>query len=111
MKTIYITVDNNGRITGYGSSRGMDTDIEIQVEEDHELLDNPLIYYYVDGQPRRMSQEELDSFINTPKPPTIEEKLAKTQDELIKTRNKLSQTEETLDGILTVLLPSIVNSS
>lgn len=47
---IYVSIDENGRALGWGTTRGKETDIEIDVPEDSELLKNPLVFVYRDGE-------------------------------------------------------------
>jgi hypothetical protein len=42
---IYLSMNGN-RVQGWASNRGNDNDIEIEVEDDHEVLKNPLIFTY-----------------------------------------------------------------
>jgi hypothetical protein len=46
---IFLQVKDN-RIVGWGSTRGLDTDIETEVVENHEVLKNPFIFTYQNGQ-------------------------------------------------------------
>ncbi|OIS74608.1 hypothetical protein [Bacillus licheniformis] len=48
---IYISLNEKGQVTGWGSTRGMDSEIEIDIEDnDPFLTDNPFIYRYLDGK-------------------------------------------------------------
>ncbi|KZN96174.1 hypothetical protein AZI98_08915 [Aeribacillus pallidus] len=43
---IYISIDNENRLLGWGSTCSSESDIEIEVHEDHEVLRNPFIFKY-----------------------------------------------------------------
>lgn len=48
---IYFTLDENGRLTGWQSNpSNVDGEIELEVDDDHEVLQRPMIYKYVDGK-------------------------------------------------------------
>jgi hypothetical protein len=52
MITIYISVREDGKLNGWSSSRSTDSEIEIQINEDHEILglrSNPRMFHYSDG--------------------------------------------------------------
>lgn len=49
MRTIYISVDSENVVVGWATSRGMDSEIEIKIEEEHPFLKNSFAYRYVDG--------------------------------------------------------------
>lgn len=46
---IYLSV-RDGRVVGVGSSPSSESDIEMSVSTDHEVLDNPFIYKVENGQ-------------------------------------------------------------
>lgn len=46
---IFISLDESDRVVGWGSTRGNENDIEIEIEEDHEILRNPFVYKYENG--------------------------------------------------------------
>jgi hypothetical protein len=50
MKTIYINLDDENRLKGGWGSTPSPNSIEIEVEDDHEVLDNPFIYRYENGE-------------------------------------------------------------
>lgn len=78
---VYIKVDEENRVQGWGSTRGSSTDIKIIVPEDHEILKVPVIYKYIEGklvrddayQQRLIS--EIESGKNKPKTPIESELL------------------------------------
>jgi hypothetical protein len=73
---IYAMIGPDNVIQGYGSSRNLDTDIELDLPEDHLFLKSPTLYRYIDGELVRFSQEEIDEMFNGPKPMTAEERIA-----------------------------------
>lgn len=50
MKKIFISIDKDtGRLVGgWSETRCNDSDIEIEVPDDHPVLDNPFVYVYKD---------------------------------------------------------------
>lgn len=59
-ETIFITVEDDNRVTGYGSSYMGENSVEITVEKGHEVLRNPFIFRYVDGKLIRDTEYQLD---------------------------------------------------
>lgn len=47
---IFIQLFNDGSLLSYGSTRSMDSDIEIEVVDNHEVLKNPFAFKYIDNQ-------------------------------------------------------------
>src|SRR5699024_12826066 len=47
---VYISVDSDNYLTGWSSTRSNDDDIEINVYRNHEALQNPEVFKYVDGE-------------------------------------------------------------
>ncbi|MCK1985157.1 MULTISPECIES: hypothetical protein [Peribacillus] len=47
---VFINVDKDKRVCGWGSTRGNASDIEVVVTDDHELLRNPFIFTYSNGK-------------------------------------------------------------
>lgn len=48
---IYFTLDENNRLTGWQSNPShVEDEIELEVEDDHEVLQRPMIYKYIDGE-------------------------------------------------------------
>ncbi|QFG05607.1 hypothetical protein 031MP004_29 [Bacillus phage 031MP004] len=60
MKTIYVTLDSEGFVNGWGSTRGQESDVELTLEENHAFFSDPFSYSIQDGQPV-FSQEKKDS--------------------------------------------------
>jgi hypothetical protein len=61
MVTIFVVIDENGKVNGWSSSH-MEGSIEVQIPEDHEFLSgNPFLYRYVDNKLLRDSDIELES--------------------------------------------------
>ncbi|MGF6951865.1 hypothetical protein QF028_004370 [Neobacillus sp. B4I6] len=46
---IFIQLNGN-RVVNQGSTKGADQDIELEVAEDHEVLRNPFVFTYENGQ-------------------------------------------------------------
>lgn len=46
---VFISLDNDNYLTGWSSTRSNDGDIEINVYRNHEALQNPEVFKYVDG--------------------------------------------------------------
>ncbi len=49
MKTIFLSFNRDGYV-GYSDRRGSVTDIEIMVEDTHEVLQNPFVFRYMFGE-------------------------------------------------------------
>src|SRR5699024_1305072 len=47
---VYISVDSDNYLTGWSSTRSNDDDKEINVYRNHEALQNPEVFKYVDGE-------------------------------------------------------------
>lgn len=47
---IYFNVDKEGYMSGWSSTRSHDNDISIEVDRDHEALQNPFIFKYENGE-------------------------------------------------------------
>ena len=47
---VFISLDNDNYLTGWSSTRSSDDDIEINVYRNHEALQNPEVFKYVDGE-------------------------------------------------------------
>lgn len=47
---IYVNIDDENRLQGWGSTRGSEFDIELHVDENHEVLRNPFIFKYENGE-------------------------------------------------------------
>lgn len=48
---IYFTLDENNRLTGWQSNPSyVDGEIELEVDDDHEVLQRTMIYKYIDGE-------------------------------------------------------------
>lgn len=49
MRKVFINVGAEGRVNGFGSTRGSASDVEMNIDDNHELLKNPFIYKVVFG--------------------------------------------------------------
>jgi hypothetical protein len=47
---IYISLDENNRVQGWGSSPVNSESIEVEIDENHEVLKNPFIFKYENGE-------------------------------------------------------------
>lgn len=51
MKTIYLSIDDNGIVQGWAGARSMEQEIEVEVHESHPLFYSPpRLFVYKDGQ-------------------------------------------------------------
>ncbi len=50
MITIYFKPEEDGFLNGWGSIRSNENEISLEVDKDHEVLTNPEIFKYVDGE-------------------------------------------------------------
>lgn len=58
---IFLELDTDGTILGWGTSLTSDISVEIEVDEDHEVLTAFHRYKYIDGELVRLSDEEIDT--------------------------------------------------
>lgn len=67
---VYLSIGANNRVEGWANIRGGQSDVELDVAENHNVLNNPFIYTYSDGVLTRdtVYEEELK---NQPKPKTM----------------------------------------
>ncbi|MBT2722322.1 hypothetical protein [Bacillus sp. ISL-46] len=67
---IFVYIDETNRILQYGSVKSSSGEIEIDVSENHEVIKNPFVYKYVDGQlvKDETYQQELIELKNKPTP-------------------------------------------
>jgi hypothetical protein len=79
---VYLSIGANNRVQGWGNTRGGESDVEIDVADNHGVLKNPFIYTYSGGVLAKDTayQEELK---NRPKPLSQVEQLQKEQAELV----------------------------
>lgn len=47
---VFISLGSDNYLTGWSSARSSDEDIEINVYRNHEALQNPEVFKYVDGE-------------------------------------------------------------
>ena len=82
---VYIDLDDNNYLTGWSSTRSNDDDIEINVYRNHEALQNPEIFKYVDGELIKDEERQRELIVereeNENKPSELEQ-LRKENDEL-----------------------------
>ncbi|QFG05698.1 hypothetical protein 035JT001_31 [Bacillus phage 035JT001] len=82
MKTVYVTLDAEGFVNGWGSTRGQDTDIELILEDDHAFFSDPFSYTIQEGKPvfdqakKDRMDKEREEFRNRP---TVEDRLTENE--------------------------------
>ena len=47
---VFFNVGQDNRINGWASTRGSDSDIELDLAEDHEAIRNPYVFRYENGE-------------------------------------------------------------
>ena len=47
---VFFTVGEDNRIKGWGSTKGSDNDVELDLPEDHEAIKNPYVFRYENGE-------------------------------------------------------------
>ena len=73
---IFLYVKGN-KVMGWGSTRSDETDIEIQVSPDHEVIRNPFIFTYGNGQLKKdevYQQQLIKEQEEQSKKPTLEQR-------------------------------------
>lgn len=93
MKRIYITVDENNRIQGWGDIRSVESEIEIEVDDNHEVLRNPFIFRYENGELIKdveYQQQLIEERQRRDSQPSLEEELQKELAKLKKINADLS---------------------
>jgi transcription termination factor NusB len=80
MKTIFVSIDENNIVAGFGSTRGMESEIAVEIDDEHQFLnDNPFLYKLVDGTLEKLPQEIIDNINNKPSNPTPEERITQLE--------------------------------
>src|SRR5699024_10773305 len=82
---MFISLDNDNYLTGWSSTRSSDDDIEINVYRNHEALQNPEVFKYVDGElikDQERQQELIEEREENENKPSELEQLRKENDEL-----------------------------
>ena len=74
---IYVEVNDEGTVTGYGSSPFSEDNIEIEIDPDHSLFYEGNVEHFkvVDGSIIKKSQQEIDAILERIKPPTDKERI------------------------------------
>lgn len=71
---IYFTLDNNGYLTGWSSTpSNVDNEFSLEVEEGHEVLSNPFVFKYENGQLVKDEQKQQELINEMNKPSEIEQ--------------------------------------
>lgn len=83
---IYFDLDENNHLNGYGSTPSSDNDIELEVDENHDVLLNPYVYKYENGE--LFLDEEYQQFLIEERKrelekPTRTDELEKAQSDLV----------------------------
>jgi hypothetical protein len=78
---IYLQVQNS-RVIGLGETRSADTDIEFTVNDDHEVLKNPFVFTYANGQLTKdevFQEQQIQEKEEQRNKPTVDQQLALMQ--------------------------------
>lgn len=81
---IYITTDDKGKITQWGTSLSIG-DIEIELPDDHEFFNQPCTWYkYENGEVVKRNKDEIEWDIDLrPHPPTLENRISELENALL----------------------------
>lgn len=81
---IYITTDDKGKITQWGTSLGIN-DIEIELPDDHEFFNKPCTWYkYENGGVVKRNKDEIEGDIDLrPHSPTLESRISELENALL----------------------------
>lgn len=79
---IYLDVREDNTLGGW-STTPFEGAVEIEVEEDHPVLESFGRYRYTNGELVEMSPEELDTMFNVPSPPTTEDRIKMMEDAIL----------------------------
>ena len=74
---IFVQV-KDGRVNGWGSTRGNATDIEMDIPSNHEMIKNPFVFTYQNGQftkDENYQQQLVNEQEKQDNKPSIEEQL------------------------------------
>jgi hypothetical protein len=86
---VYISLDENNRVRGWGSSPISSQSIEVEIDKNHEVLKNPLIFKYENGSfikdtlYQQQLIEEKERIKNKPTPEQIQKDLSELFFELV----------------------------
>lgn len=76
---IYIQLNKDCRLVGWGSTRGKNSDVELDVPNDHEVLRNPFVFKYANGnllKDEGYHQQLIDKLKNQQNQPSAKEEIA-----------------------------------
>jgi hypothetical protein len=85
MKRYFLLNDEN-RLQYISSTRGQESEIEIEIDENHEVAQNPFIFKYENGELIKdtvYQQELIDAAKEWENRPTKTEELEKAQSDLV----------------------------
>jgi hypothetical protein len=57
---VFISTDSEGSVLGWSSNKGLDTDVELDILDTHEVLIRPFVYKYIDGVLVKDSVREME---------------------------------------------------
>ncbi len=100
---IYLTLQNT-RVIQLSYSRNTPDEIELDVAEDHEIIKNPFIYVYVDGEPKK-DDEYQQYLVNQQQQPNTEIEDIKQENAALKQQvmQQNIDMQEFMDYILTTI--------
>lgn len=76
---IYLYLDTSNRVTGWGTTKGKDADVSIDVPLSHEVLSNPFVFKYENGQLVKDTDYQEQLLQEYQNAPTMEQKLTLLQ--------------------------------
>lgn len=87
MRTIFVLIDENRHVVGWGTTRSMDTEIEINIEEDNPFLrDNPRFYKLQEDNTIVKDEQAYSNYLESKEKqnlaPTNEERIAELENAL-----------------------------
>ena len=82
MVTIYLSIDDDYYVTGWGSTRSSEDDVRMEVPESHEVIRNPEVYRIEDGVLTRCSEKE-EELIESAKPVPSDVEVLREENEML----------------------------
>ena len=84
---VYITLDENGYVNGWGSTRSSDSDIEIELDDNHEFFKTDFSCWKYENGELIFDEERQQQFINErlqeENKPTYQERLEALENALL----------------------------
>lgn len=75
---IYLSLNAEKRVMGYGSTKGGASDVEITISDNHEILQNPFVFKFENNQlikDTTYQQQLINEYEEYKNKPSIEQKL------------------------------------